>query len=388
MTAGAASTLTRAKRRDRLHPRLRATACAEACARSGYEVDAARRRALAQRATSRASTRSSSASAPSTHPRAARAHHERLMRYVEARRHAGRAVQHQQPRRAARPPRRPLPARDRPRPRHRRDRGDDARRPERAAAARRPTASTAADFEGWVQERGLYFAAKWDERYQPVFAHARSGRGAARRAALLVGAPRQGPLRLHRASRSSGSCPPACPGAYRLLREPARAMSTPMTRRRAETRRRCSAPGATSTLLVLGELARAGRALLRCSRGGRTVTRARLGGARRHASASSSSTASWKTRGVADIDELPARRQRRCAGRPSASHHGHAGQRHHVPLDAGPGLRGRHALRAVLLRAAARDGRHQRGVRADLLPAQGLHRLRVPRAPLRRADAR
>ena len=26
-----------------------------------------------------------------------------------------------------------------------------------------------ADFEGWVQERGLYFASKWDARYQPLF---------------------------------------------------------------------------------------------------------------------------------------------------------------------------------------------------------------------------
>lgn len=26
-----------------------------------------------------------------------------------------------------------------------------------------------ADFEGWVQERGLYFGAKWDSRYQPLF---------------------------------------------------------------------------------------------------------------------------------------------------------------------------------------------------------------------------
>ncbi len=24
------------------------------------------------------------------------------------------------------------------------------------------------DFEGWVQERGLYFAAKWDPHYEPV----------------------------------------------------------------------------------------------------------------------------------------------------------------------------------------------------------------------------
>jgi hypothetical protein len=31
-----------------------------------------------------------------------------------------------------------------------------------------PNRIGAADFEGWVQERGLYFATRWDERYEPV----------------------------------------------------------------------------------------------------------------------------------------------------------------------------------------------------------------------------
>jgi hypothetical protein len=31
-----------------------------------------------------------------------------------------------------------------------------------------PNRITAADFEGWVQERGLYFPGSWDEHYQPV----------------------------------------------------------------------------------------------------------------------------------------------------------------------------------------------------------------------------
>jgi hypothetical protein len=34
----------------------------------------------------------------------------------------------------------------------------------------KPNRITAADFDGWVQERGLYFIGKWDGRYQPVFA--------------------------------------------------------------------------------------------------------------------------------------------------------------------------------------------------------------------------
>jgi LmbE family N-acetylglucosaminyl deacetylase len=33
-----------------------------------------------------------------------------------------------------------------------------------------PNKITAADFEGWVQERGLYFASTWDERYEAVLA--------------------------------------------------------------------------------------------------------------------------------------------------------------------------------------------------------------------------
>jgi hypothetical protein len=33
-----------------------------------------------------------------------------------------------------------------------------------------PNAITARDFDGWVQERGLYFMDKWDEHYQPLLA--------------------------------------------------------------------------------------------------------------------------------------------------------------------------------------------------------------------------
>ena len=32
-----------------------------------------------------------------------------------------------------------------------------------------PNQITARDFEGWVQERGLYFASKWDDHYEPIF---------------------------------------------------------------------------------------------------------------------------------------------------------------------------------------------------------------------------
>ena len=38
-----------------------------------------------------------------------------------------------------------------------------------------PNTLTAEDFSGWVQERGLYFANSWDERYQPIFSCADNG---------------------------------------------------------------------------------------------------------------------------------------------------------------------------------------------------------------------
>jgi hypothetical protein len=34
---------------------------------------------------------------------------------------------------------------------------------------REPNRITQEDFQGWVQERGLYFAAEWDSRYDPLF---------------------------------------------------------------------------------------------------------------------------------------------------------------------------------------------------------------------------
>ena len=32
-----------------------------------------------------------------------------------------------------------------------------------------PNKITSTDFEGWVQERGLYFPIKWDDNYQTIF---------------------------------------------------------------------------------------------------------------------------------------------------------------------------------------------------------------------------
>ena len=66
---------------------------------------------------------------------------------------------------------------------------------------------------------------------------------------------------------------------------------------------------------------------------------------------------------------------------------GDADERHHARRHDRPGVRRRPALRAVLLRAADRDGHPVGDRRAVLLPRARLHRVRVPRAALRREDA-
>ena len=67
---------------------------------------------------------------------------------------------------------------------------------------------------------------------------------------------------------------------------------------------------------------------------------------------------------------LPAGRQVHALVRHGALHHGHPGQRHHLHLHHRPILRGRHALRAVLFRAAHRHGDHlrHRGPRSSTAP--------------------
>lgn len=80
---------------------------------------------------------------------------------------------------------------------------------------RAPNALSAADFEGWVQERGLYFASKWDAHYRPVFAMNDAGE-----------APLQGSLLVARHGKGAfvytglaffRQLPAGVPGAYRLL---------------------------------------------------------------------------------------------------------------------------------------------------------------------------
>ncbi|WAM25256.1 hypothetical protein [Myxococcus sp. NMCA1] len=80
---------------------------------------------------------------------------------------------------------------------------------------RTPNALTAADFEGWVQERGLYFASSWDARYQPVFAMHDAGE-APLQGALLVARHGKGTF-VYTGLAFFRQLPAGVPGAYRLL---------------------------------------------------------------------------------------------------------------------------------------------------------------------------
>jgi LmbE family N-acetylglucosaminyl deacetylase len=78
-----------------------------------------------------------------------------------------------------------------------------------------PNRITAADFEGWEQERGLYFADTWDERFQPLLEMTDPGEPPQRGSILVANVDRghyvYTGLSLFR------QWPAAVPGAYRLL---------------------------------------------------------------------------------------------------------------------------------------------------------------------------
>ncbi len=79
----------------------------------------------------------------------------------------------------------------------------------------RPNRITAADWQGWVRERGLYFARDWSPAYTPLLALADTGQprlsGALLHAAIGAGAHTHVALALHR------QYPALVPGAFRLL---------------------------------------------------------------------------------------------------------------------------------------------------------------------------
>ncbi|KFE72192.1 PIG-L family deacetylase [Hyalangium minutum] len=72
-----------------------------------------------------------------------------------------------------------------------------------------------ADFQGWVQERGLYFASKWDEKYRPVFSMNDPGEEPLR-GGLLVARHGKGSF-AYTGIAFFRQLPAGVPGAYRLL---------------------------------------------------------------------------------------------------------------------------------------------------------------------------
>jgi hypothetical protein len=85
----------------------------------------------------------------------------------------------------------------------------------RDALLARPNRIVPADYDGWVQERGLYFAAKWDERYRPVFEIADPNEPASRGSTLVA---RYGRGRyVYTGLSFFRQLPAGVVGAYRLL---------------------------------------------------------------------------------------------------------------------------------------------------------------------------
>ncbi len=72
-----------------------------------------------------------------------------------------------------------------------------------------------ADFDGWVHERGLYFASEWDDRYQPLLEMSDPGEEP-QRGALLAARVGDG-WYVYTGLALFRQWPEAVPGAYRLL---------------------------------------------------------------------------------------------------------------------------------------------------------------------------
>jgi hypothetical protein len=78
-----------------------------------------------------------------------------------------------------------------------------------------PNRITMEDFDGWVQERGLYFATNWDPQYEtPLESHDRETRK--NRAPSFI----RGTGKARISSRlilGNGNCPQECLGAFRIF---------------------------------------------------------------------------------------------------------------------------------------------------------------------------
>jgi LmbE family N-acetylglucosaminyl deacetylase len=79
----------------------------------------------------------------------------------------------------------------------------------------RPNRITVTDFEGWVQERGLYFLSEWDDRFTPLLAVADAGENP-QAGSLVVGRVGDG-LWVYAGLSFFRQLPAGVPGAYRLF---------------------------------------------------------------------------------------------------------------------------------------------------------------------------
>jgi LmbE family N-acetylglucosaminyl deacetylase len=78
-----------------------------------------------------------------------------------------------------------------------------------------PNTITAKDFEGWIQERGLYFASDWDERYDPILSSHDPGEPE-RKGGLLAGRYGRGVF-IYTAYAWFRQLPAGVPGAFRIF---------------------------------------------------------------------------------------------------------------------------------------------------------------------------
>lgn len=79
----------------------------------------------------------------------------------------------------------------------------------------RPNQISKADFEGWVQERGLYFAGNWDEKYKPIIAW-NDPKESPQKGGVLVADYGEGKF-IYTGISFFRELPAGVPGAFRLL---------------------------------------------------------------------------------------------------------------------------------------------------------------------------
>jgi hypothetical protein len=82
-------------------------------------------------------------------------------------------------------------------------------------AVRIPNRLTGADWKGWVQERGLYFARSWDKRYHPLLETHDPGE-AVLKGGLLI-APLGKGTYVYTGLSLFRQLPAGVPGAFRLF---------------------------------------------------------------------------------------------------------------------------------------------------------------------------